>query len=110
MTKCPRLSDCRDPGSLAQAERHALAAAAAPAQAEWLPRLGPLVEPPTLTETFPAFLLETPMYQGLRQAIADVHRRRDLDTATADELQHFVDRYRNWLLETHDESHEETDE
>ncbi len=99
----PRLSDCRDPGSLSHAERHALAAAAGREQAAWLPRLSQLVEPPAPTESFPAFLLETPMYQGLRAAVAGARHRRDLDMATADELQHFVDRYRSWLLRTDEE-------
>ena len=107
MTNCqrslPTLSDGWDPGSLGRAERHALAAAAGPEQAAWLPRLNALVEPPILSESFPAFLLATPMFEDLRAAVADARHRRDLDTATADELQYFVDRYRTWLLQTDDE-------
>jgi len=99
----PTLSDCWDPGSLGRAERHALAAAAGSEQATWLPRLNGLVEPPILSESFPAFLLETPMFENLRAAVAGARYRRDLDTATADELQYFVDRYRTWLLQTDEE-------
>lgn len=110
MTNCPRslptLSDCWDPGALGRAERHALAAAAGAEQAAWLPRLNALnalIEPPIPTESFPAFLLETPMFENLRAAIAGARHLGDLDTATADELQHFVDRYRTWLLQTDEE-------
>ncbi len=107
MTNCPRslptLSDCWDPGSLDRAERNALGAAAGPEQAAWLPRLNAMIEPPLLTQSFPAFLLETPMFKNLRAAVAGARQRRDLDTATADELQHFVDRYRTWLLQTDEE-------
>ncbi|MHC4514946.1 MAG: hypothetical protein ACYS5W_14720 [Planctomycetota bacterium] len=104
MTDCPNpLSDCRDPGSLGHAERQAMAAAGRAQQKVWLPRLNALVEPPTLTETFPAFLLETPAFAGLRAAIGAARHRHDLDTATADELEHFADRYRTWLLQTEEE-------
>jgi hypothetical protein len=113
MTNCqrsqPTLSDCRDPGSLGHAERHALAAVSGREQARWLPRLNALVEPPVLTETFPAFLLETPMFDHLRAAIAGARHPSDLDTATADELQHFVDRYRTWLLQTEEEITQQQD-
>lgn len=86
-----------DPWTLTIAERRALARAGAPAQAQWLPRLQNLVEPPLPTADFPAFLLEVAPFTRLRDAIGDAQVGIDLDTGTADELQRFVDHYRDYL-------------
>jgi len=90
-----RLTD--DPWSLAPAERAALAARHARDQAEWLPRLRRLVEPPVPTEDFPAFLLALPPFARLAAAVGGATRAVELDVGTADELQRFVDCYRVWL-------------
>ncbi len=88
-----------DPWSLPPAERRRLYTGSPAAQARWLPRLAALVEPPAPDDSFPAFLLEAPRFAALRAAIAKASRARDLDTATADELQRFVDLVRGYLLE-----------
>jgi hypothetical protein len=86
-----------DPWSLTLEQRRALRCAMAQEQRVWLPRLARMVEPPAPDEGFPAFLLELPRFLALRDAIGTAARRRDLDTATADELQRFVDCYRDYL-------------
>ncbi|MFO1051718.1 MAG: hypothetical protein U1F36_05855 [Planctomycetota bacterium] len=86
-----------DPWSLTPAERRALRHAYQRQQSTWLPRLARLVEPPVPGTGFPAFLLETPPFSDLREGIGSAASLRDLDTATADRLQRFVDRYRDWL-------------
>ena len=87
-----------DPWSLTPAERRALRVAFQRQQSHWLPRLSRLVEPPLPNPSFPAFLLEMPPFADLRDGIGSATSIRDLDTATADRLQRFVDRYRDWLL------------
>lgn len=86
-----------DPWSLTPAERRRLRSALAAHQARWLPRIASLVEPPAPDPGFPAFLLETPPFHDLRDGIGSAWQLGDLDTATADRLQRFVDRYRDWL-------------
>jgi len=86
-----------DPWSLSLPERLDLLAEHAQAQHRWLQILVGLVEPPAPTSEFPAFLLATPPFARLRAAIANARSTHDLDTATADELQRFVDCYRNYL-------------
>jgi hypothetical protein len=73
-------------------------------QLQWLPRLVRLVEPPQPDDSFPAFLLATPAFAELRAAIGDARDARELDTATADTLQRFVDHYRTWQNELRDPS------
>ena len=82
-----------DPWSLNAHERQALLAEMAPSQESWLRVLPDLVEPPAPTDAFPAFLLDTEPFGALRRAIGSATTAVDLDTATADELQRFVDRY-----------------
>lgn len=86
-----------DPWSLTPAERRELRQTLADAQRTWLPRIAALVEPPPLDGTFPAFLLGTPPFVDLATGIGDAIARHQLDTATADRLQRFVDRYRDYL-------------
>lgn len=86
-----------DPWSLTPAQRVALRDRLSDAQREWLPRLARLVEPPAPDGNFPAFLLTSKRFALLRQAIGSASDRRSLDTATADELQRFVDCYRDYL-------------
>jgi hypothetical protein len=85
-----------DPWALTAGERSELLLVSAPAQVRWLPRLRALVEPPLPAPDFPAFLLDLPAYAHLRQAVAVARSSGDLDVATADELQRFVDHYREW--------------
>ncbi len=89
-----------DPWSLSHCERRSLADALTRHQAEWLPRLTDLVEPPPLANSFPAFLLETEPFAHLKDGVADSTTRAQLDTGTADELQRFVDHYRNYMVRT----------
>lgn len=86
-----------DPWSLTESERWSLYSLHVEAQGRWLPRIRGLVEPPTPAASFPAFLLDLPPFQRLGQNIGDAATIADLDLATADELQHFVDRYRAYL-------------
>ena len=88
---------CDDPWSLGFDERMDLRNSLAAAQAAWTPRLQNLVEPPAIDSTFPGFLLETPPFQHIARAVGDAQSRQDLDTGTADELQRFADRYRDYL-------------
>ena len=107
ITHAPRLSGttdprvvklCDDPWSLAFAERASLAVGHADEQARWLPVIQGLVEPPAIDDSFPAFLLATPPFAHLAEAIAGARQALDLNTGAADELQRFVDRYRGYLL------------
>ena len=88
---------CHDPWSLGPDERLALRDALRESQSAWLRVLADLVEPPRPDGDFPAFLLDTPPFARLRDAIGSARSAADLDTATADELQRFVDRYRGYL-------------
>jgi len=85
-----------DPWSLTRPEREALRTERSASQAKWMSRLPELVEPPAPEASFPAFLLDTERFASLREAIGDARSRRELDTATADELQRFVDCYRDY--------------
>jgi hypothetical protein len=91
-----------DPWSLTPNERLRLLQRHERAQTTWLGTLSRLVEPPIPDARFPAFLLETPPFARLRAAIGGARALHQLDTATADELQRFVDRYR-WYLTARDE-------
>jgi len=86
-----------DPWSLDLKERLGLLTMFATSQERWLRRLPDLVEPPTPTATFPAFLLDTEHFAWLADAIGTAGSSDDLDTATADQLQRFVDHYRDYL-------------
>jgi hypothetical protein len=86
-----------DPWSLTLAERRTLRRAMGGAQNAWLPRVARLVEPPPLDASFPAFLLATPAFADLADGIGAARSASDLCTATADRLQRFVDRYRDYL-------------
>lgn len=88
-----------DPWALDGATRRRLAHELAEAQAHWLARLTDLVEPPAPDASFPAFLIEAPQFASLRQAVGDARTARELDTATADQLQRFVDLYRDYLTD-----------
>ena len=87
-----------DPWSLDHVERCQLMAAMRQEQDCWLDRLQGLIEPPRLADWFPAFLLETRPFTELKNGIGQHTCRARLETAVADELQYFVDRYRSYLL------------
>lgn len=87
-----------DPWSLTVAERRELRQTLSDAQRTWLPRIAELVEPPPIDAGFPAFLLGTPAFADLASGVGDASARHELDTATADRLQRFVDRYRDYLV------------
>lgn len=90
-----RLED--DPWSLSAAERARALELCADRNERWLEHVARLVEPPLPGPGFPAFLLETAPFDRLGHAVARALGRRDLDTATADELQRFVDLFGDWL-------------
>ena len=89
-----RLED--DPWSVPVEERNMLAEAMRAAQDQWLPRINMLIEPPLAAGNFPAWLLETPNFACLREAIGDAQTANELDVAAADQLQRFVDCYRDY--------------
>ncbi len=84
-----------DPWALPHAERRNLLDSLIDAQLRWLPKLAAMVEPPVPAAEFPAFLLETSMFEGVRTAIENAGD--DVDTATLDLVQHFVDQYRHYM-------------
>ena len=86
-----------DPWSLTGEERRAMREAYEGAQDAWRARINELVEPPEVGEDFPAFLLGTLAFADIASRIGDARSALDLDTSTADLLQHFVDRYRDYL-------------
>ncbi len=88
-----------NPWSLLLGERQDLMGAMIRHQSSWLTRLTHLVEPPYIADTFPAFLLESSAFGSLREAIGDATSSAELDTATADELQYFVDHYRHYMVQ-----------
>jgi hypothetical protein len=90
-----------DPWSLDATERRLVLRLHQDGQNRWLDVLRTLVEPPAPAETFPAFLLDVTPFDRLRDAIGTARSPRDLDTATADELQRFVDHYRDYLAAEH---------
>jgi hypothetical protein len=87
-----------DPWSLTLAERRQLKREFADADRAWRDRIVDLTEPPAIGPEFPAFLLDTPAFRGLHARIGDATAAAQLDMATADELQRFVDRYRAYLF------------
>lgn len=86
-----------DPRAIPLGERRAWASRLAEAQRSWLHRLPALLEPPVPAADFPAFLLETAAFRSLALAIGDARTRAQLPTAAADELQRFVDAFRDYL-------------
>ena len=93
----------QDPWSLDLDERRRLCLDMRPAQEAWLPLLKELAEPPEPNQDFPAFLLETSTFGQLRESIADQNQDPEqppnLDTATADTLQRFIDLFRHYMDE-----------
>ena len=85
-----------DPRNLDLAARRALCQRLQAANRAWSERLAVLAEPRP-DRDFPAFLLATPAFAGLAQQIGGARSRRELSTATADELDRFVDAYRYYL-------------
>lgn len=86
-----------DPRAIPLGERRAWASRLAEAQRSWLQRLPALLEPPAPAPDFPAFLLETTAFRSLALAIGEARSRTQLPTAVADELQRFVDAFRDYL-------------
>ena len=86
-----------DAWALSSDRRHELARQMQAQQDHWLPRLRNLVEPPAPGPDFPAFLLATRPFAGLRAAIGGAQDLHELDVGTADQLQRFVDVYRDYL-------------
>lgn len=86
-----------DPRALSLAERRAAAASMHTAQGRWLRRLQPLIEPPALDADFPAFLLATPPFAQLARQLDGARQRAQLPAVVADELDWFVQVFRDYL-------------
>lgn len=87
-----------DPWALSLGERRRLLESMTRSQEAWLRRLRRMVEPPLPGDDFPAFLLDLAPFSRLRRQVGTAERPSQLETAVADELQRFVDRYRNYLI------------
>lgn len=66
-------------------------------QLGWLERLQALAEAPKPAKDFPAFLLSTPPFAELAQRLGTATQRSQLPTAVADELDWFVQAFRDYL-------------
>lgn len=86
-----------DPRALTLAERRATAAQLHRDQVRWLARLQPLIEPPALAPDFPAFLLATAPFADLARRLEPARDRAQLPAADADELDWFVNAFRDYL-------------
>ena len=86
-----------DPRAIGLADRHRALARMGREQVRWLDRLHALAEAPAPDRDFPAFLLATPPFRDLAHKLAAATSRRELDAATADELDWFVRAFRDYL-------------
>jgi hypothetical protein len=86
-----------DPRAITLQARRATAARMAREQNHWLARLQQLTEPPGPDHDFPAFLLATPHFADLARRVGDTTDRTRLPVAVADELDWFVDAFRDYL-------------
>jgi hypothetical protein len=86
-----------DPRSIPLAERAAMAERLRRDQTTWLMRLNRLTELPLLEADFPAFLLATPPFSSLAVRIGEAGTRSELPPDVADELDWFVNAYRDYL-------------
>jgi hypothetical protein len=91
-----------DPRSLSLTERREFEQRLQAQQRHWLDRLRQLAELEPASD-FPAFLLATSTFESLRQRIGVATSRQDLPTGTVDEIDHFVDAYRDYLRTDVDE-------
>ena len=87
-----------DPWSLTHEQRVRLLEGHRELQSAWLNRLQELVEPPRPGPDFPAFLLALPPFDHVVQAIGNAERLAEMDVATADLVQRFVDHFAHWLV------------
>lgn len=86
-----------DPRSLPLADRRQAAVDLHLQQSRWLARLQPLIEPPALEPDFPAFLLATAPFAQLARRLGGATDRTQLPPEIADELDWFVDAFRDYL-------------
>ena len=86
-----------DPRAISMPERLEAQARMAREQAFWLDRLQTLSEAPKPERDFPAFLLATPPFADLARRLVRIANRKQLDAATADELDWFVLAFRSYL-------------
>ncbi len=86
-----------DPRAITLQARRATCASMHDEQSHWLPRLQKLAEPPAPDRDFPAFLLATPHFADLARRIGDTTDRRKLPVAVADELDWFLEVFRDYL-------------
>lgn len=86
-----------DPRTLTLAERRDARARYAHEQEQWLQKLRVLAEDPKPEDDFPAFLLATEPFRDLAARLDQANARKDLSTASADELQWFVEVFADYL-------------
>lgn len=86
-----------DPRALSLDERRAAASRLHAAQTRWLARLQPLIEPPALDSDFPAFLLATEPFADLARRLGSARERAQMPLDVADELDWFVQAFRDYL-------------
>jgi len=91
-----------DPRALSLSERQAWAERLRRDNEDWLRRLEQLAEV-RLSRDFPAFLLATPPFTRLAGWLGAASSRGDLGTGIAEELDRFVDAYRDYLRSNHGE-------
>lgn len=86
-----------DPRTLTLAERQQSKARYASEQDQWLQKLRVLAEAPEPEDDFPAFLLATAPFRDLAARLDRAESRKDLSTASADELQWFLEVFADYL-------------
>lgn len=86
-----------DPRNLTLAERRDAQARYAQEQEQWLRKLRILAEEPKPEDDFPAFLLATAPFQDLAIRLNQAQQRKHLSTASADELQWFLEVFADYL-------------
>jgi hypothetical protein len=86
-----------DPRALTLAERRETRRRMRAENEQWLARLEQLADAPKPGADFPAFLLATEPFADLARRLGDATCRRELAAAVADELDWFVDAFRDYL-------------
>jgi len=86
-----------DPRTLTLPERQQTRTRYASEQEQWLQKLRVLAEDPKPENDFPAFLLATAPFRDLAARLERAEARKDLSTASADELQWFLEVFADYL-------------
>lgn len=86
-----------DPRAITLQQRRATRRQMRRTGSSWLGRLRLLAEAPLPDDDFPAFLLATPPFQELAHRLGSATTRPQLPPATADELDWFLQAFRDYL-------------